>query len=269
MCIISKPVNKVTATKILVAIDESRTRQLIVYSNKIDNVSQANAMILPVPNPTSIKFHDLSNYDNIFADLSIAFRKQFIVSTNSFSYSSSSSSSSIRLPVFTVGSYKVCIANTLSDLKLVDSSVFELSEGCEETLKDYPQNFGFIICKLASGLEMYHPFGYSHEIIDEYSIFVPTKHYHAHAQSLEIFDRFRNAGPVHSSFDEEWEHDIYLYNVKGKMISDMSTYMGQYIWNKENPLKRKFDFAFDKCKLMEKHTINGNNKNVDIMLEVV
>lgn len=68
MCIISNSVNKVSDTKILIAVNEKTDRQLVVYSNKVDNNSAKNAMILPVPMSNSVKFINLSNYKNIFED---------------------------------------------------------------------------------------------------------------------------------------------------------------------------------------------------------
>ncbi len=68
MCIISKEVKSVSKTQILVAVDSKKERQLVVYSNKIDNFIPGNAMILPVPNPSSVKFHNLYTYTDIFND---------------------------------------------------------------------------------------------------------------------------------------------------------------------------------------------------------
>ena len=67
MCIISLPIQQVDTTKIFVAVEEST--QLIVYSNTIENYTNNNAMILPVPNPSSLKFINLTEYPEIFDDL--------------------------------------------------------------------------------------------------------------------------------------------------------------------------------------------------------
>jgi hypothetical protein len=265
MCIISQPVNTVSDTNILVAIDDTQTRQLVVYSNKVDNISDANAMILPVPNPTTVSFHNLGMYPNMFKDMSKAFRSKVASVSNSYSYSYSTNSVPRTLEVFNVGSYKVSLAKNLGELKLVDSRVFKLSDGCEDMLKDYPSGFGFIICKLGSGLEKYHPFGYSHDIVNKSSIFVPTKHYHSHV-SMENYNRFSNIPYLHQT-DEEWNHDIYLYNITGKAINDMSGITGQYFWNNTVCVPR-FDFNFDSCRTMEKHTIRGNQDNKDLVLQV-
>ncbi len=281
MCIISQPVNTVSDTNILVAIDDTQSRQLVVYSNKVDNISDANAMILPVPNPATVSFHNLGIYPNMFKDMSKAFRSKVASISNSYSYSYSTNSVPRTLEVFNVGSYKVSLAKNLGELRLVDSRVFNLSEGCEDMLKDYPSGFGFIICKLASGVEKYHPFGYSHDIINKTTIFVPTKHYHSHVSmenyapdatigrsSRGLYNRFSNIPYLaRDTNSEEWNHDIYLYNITGKAIGDMSGITGQYFWNNTVCVPR-FDFNFDSCRTMEKHTIRGNQDNKDLILQV-
>ena len=62
MCLISTEIQQVSKTKILVAPNSDNTRQLVVYSNYVNNVSNSNAMVLPVPLPHTIKFIDLSKY---------------------------------------------------------------------------------------------------------------------------------------------------------------------------------------------------------------
>ncbi len=182
MCIISEPVESVAKTKILVAPDATGTRQLTVYSNAVDNNSPNNAMLLPVPNPQTVQFHDLSKYKNIFSDCDNSFYKPVSRSLGlSFNSADSYSAKSAKLEVFDVGSYKVSLAMGVKDLKRVDESVFSLSDGCYEMMvQEYSDPvFGFVICKLNTGREEYHPMGYSHEIYQG-KMFIPTKHYHAH-----------------------------------------------------------------------------------------
>ena len=67
MCIISNAVENVSNTKILIATNLSTNRQLTVYSNTVANISHNNAMILPVPYPQTIQFHDLElHYEVVF-----------------------------------------------------------------------------------------------------------------------------------------------------------------------------------------------------------
>jgi hypothetical protein len=48
MCIIANPVVNVASTKLYVSPNKAGTRQLTIYSNDVDTMSE-NAMILPVP----------------------------------------------------------------------------------------------------------------------------------------------------------------------------------------------------------------------------
>lgn len=64
---------------------------------------------------------------------------------------------------------------SLNDLSRVDGSVFNLSHVCFDLLKSiYDYTFGFVICKLAKGLENYHPFAYSHKMIQSRQLFLPN-----------------------------------------------------------------------------------------------
>ena len=99
MCIVSGAVNSVTKTNIYVSHNLSMTSQLTVYSNVVDTPEE-NTMILPVPNPDSIKFINLSSYPSFFVDIEKCFR-----SRPSRSYGGDTNLLGGLLPVFNVGSY--------------------------------------------------------------------------------------------------------------------------------------------------------------------
>ena len=180
MCLINTEIQQVSNTKILVSPNSIKNRQLVIYSNYINNVSESNALILPVPLPHTIQFMDLSGYNDIFEDCAKCFynpnkTKSFIY-TNSFNTRREDSE---PLKVFNVGSYKVSIAMNLEQINQIDKRVFELSDGLKQTLDMfyYQPYWGFIICKLTNGPESYHPIAYSHDIIDS-KIYIPTRSYH-------------------------------------------------------------------------------------------
>lgn len=182
MCLISTEIESVSNTKIFVAPNADNTRQLVIYSNYVNNVSgETNAMVLPVPLPQTIKFIDLSNYKNLFEDCAKCFYNP--AKNLNFSTSYSTNSFNLRgekpLQVFNVGSYKVSLAKNLEQIQRVDPKIFKLSSGLKQTLETfyYQPYWGFIVCKLNSGPESYHPFAYSHQIIDS-KIYIPTRHYH-------------------------------------------------------------------------------------------
>ncbi len=298
MCIISEPVEEVSKTKILVGVNSDFTKQITVYSNDVENYSESNAMILPVPNPQSVKFIDLSNYSKIFNDADSVFtlEKSRSLSRN-FSLGINNT-----LTIHNVGSYKASIALGLEDLKRVNKSVFNLSPGCYDLLKkDYSNpKFGFIICKLNKGKESYHPFAYSHNILSMEEIFIPTKHYHEHnpnkkpirhttytADNINDSPMFSNvslySGSRGVSFGtyeyindsvndsneinvtEDWAHEIYLYNVSANDTWDKINMNSTYVWNGKNPLElKKIDFNLGNLTCFEKYKITGTQKNIDL-----
>jgi hypothetical protein len=177
---ISNEIYKVSNTKILVAPNISKTRQLVIYSNQINNISKSNVMIIPVPLPQTVQFINLSGYKNIFEDCSHCFYSQFKsyglnLSTNSINTRDDSK----QLEVFNVGNYQVSLAMNLEQLTKINEQVFNISNGLQEILQMfyYQPYWGFIIVKLDVGLISYHPFAYSHNIIDN-KIYIPTRHFY-------------------------------------------------------------------------------------------
>lgn len=265
MCIISKEVNSVSKTNILVAVDKSNTRQLIIYSNNVDNKTVNNAMILPVPNPTTIKFHNLSNYTTIFDDCDKMVNNVKTLSTYGIKATMNYYDQN-TLKVYNVGSYKVSIANSLNELKKVNRQVFDLGYGCEELLSKNYNNpiYGFIICKLDMNNKNYHPFGYSHKIHNN-QIFIPTKHYHEHYQEYSSFGSSLGYSSIlnENSVDEGWDHNIYLYNTSGFTNSPIKT---DYVWNNKNYINiQNIDFPFGQLNNFEKYNIKGNFPNIDLI----
>jgi hypothetical protein len=303
MCMISQEVETVNDTKIFCGLNSNKNKQITVYSNTVNNISNNNAMVLPVPFPESVTFHNLENYKTFFKDCEDCFYLQSNsygmrgITTNSFNDCLESKSQSLK--VFDVGSYKVSLAKNLNDLKRVNKSVFDLSSGLDEILrKNYANpHFGFIICKLAEGNETYHPFAYSHSIFNK-KVFIPTKHYHKESDNNNYFNTGSDFASAqgwsgnlisgnditsvnrknmssHSSNDsyaDDWGHDIYLYNVDIKSNNDVKQMnTSKYAWNNENKIKfQKLDFPLDKnCVEFRKVQINGRHKNVDLILQSV
>lgn len=284
MCLISLPIKNLAKTKIFVGTNKNKTEQITVYSNVVDNISNNNAMILPVPYPETIKFINLSNYKNIFSDCASMVYSNARSFKGNYLSASFTNSDSRTLEVFNVGSYKVSLAKSFHELKNVDTTVFELSPNCEELLKKtYVENYwGFIICKLSKGKEEYHPFAYSHKIVNN-KVFIPTKHYHQHdimsvknynvdnIDSSPMFNLNQNFNNVvNDKIADDWDHDIYLYNVgssKGNLngLSNTNT----EIWTGTNELElEKINFDLSNLNRFEKLSIYGRQLNVDIQIPV-
>jgi hypothetical protein len=272
---ISQEIKSVAGTKLFCGVNDNKKFQLTVYANTVDNPSRNNAMVLPVPFPKSVVFHNLENYKTFFSDCDNSFEKPLTRSSRSLGLLSSNSSGSRTLAVYDIGSYKVSLANSLDDLKLVNSEVFDLSDGMDKMLKNHYYNpvFGFIICKLAEGNEKYHPFAYSHAI-SKGKVFIPTKHYHDesnYTKSINMSPMFRsmapNLEPTQQLLANDWDHEIYLYNINvdsnaniGKMNICNERWSG-----KSNIRLNKIDFPLGKCRVFDKLKINGTHRNIDLI----
>jgi hypothetical protein len=202
MCMVNGPVKTIGATKIFTAPSEDGTRQLTVYSNKVDSPAD-NAMVLPVPFPDSVQLHDFSAYSKLFNDLDSCFA-QVKSKTLSANFSAAAGARG-PLAVFRVGSYDASIVPSVSDFDRLDARVFTLNPSLGQVLR---QNYGtiqgtpvgFIVCKLRSGAHTYHPFAYSHARPNN-RLFVPTRHFHPHDGS-----RFFHAD------GDDWDHVVYTVN---------------------------------------------------------
>lgn len=255
MCIIDDEIVDIANTNILCSLSKDKKRQLIVYSNIIDNELDTNAMILPVPNPETLQFHNLENYKHIFDDCEKCF-EEVVKEVVKLSVGYDDDDDDKILKVFNVGSYSISVANNLKQLKSIDKNIFTLSpELCTFLPEHYPElYFGFIICKLNKGSEKYHPLAYSHNI-EQSQIFIPTKHYHKHK--------------LHDGKTEEWSHNIYLYNVFLPFYIE-KLQNKHYRWIKEQKTfeLEKIDFDFDKCKFFHNVCIHGDKPNIDLLIKV-
>lgn len=290
---ISKEVQEVAGTKLFVGTNPERTRQLTVYANTVDNVSINNAMVLPVPHPKSVIFHDLSNYKEFFTDCESCFSNQFLLKSSGMNFKLTDSDE--VLPVYNVGSYVASIVPSLNDLHRVNSTVFDLSEGLDKMLQTHYSNpvFGFIVCKLAKGKETYHPFAYSCAMLDVATVFVPTKHYHVESsnyyanynstfsdknidQSLMFSswlsgntNKKVNEYDVDAKYADDWDHEIFLYNTNvdsNKLVSSMS--QTDKVWNKMCAIKfERLSFNLDrKCRKFTRLYIKGKHPNIDMIV---
>lgn len=186
---ISLPINEVTDTNIFVALDDKQEKQLTIYSNLIDNVNELNAMVIPIPHPQSVQFYDMSSYKNFFSDCDKSFKLQSLLKSRSETlsmndtFSTNSYGVNKTIAVQTVGSYKVSVANNIAELENLDKNVFILSDELKIILNKHygTDDWGFIAFILSTGRNEYHPFAFSHNLLNG-QIYVPTRHYHNHLE---------------------------------------------------------------------------------------
>lgn len=290
MCLISLPVEQVSNTNIFVGLDRTKTRQITIYSNYISNHSDANAMVIPVPldpntlSSQTIMFHDMIGMRNFFKNVD----KSFYRLSNTPGYGSRSFSSvdsakstnSTKLEVLNVGSYKVSLVPSLSDLSRLDKNIFILSDGLANILTNYYKDsyWGFIVFVLAKDSKEYHPFAYSHTLLNQ-QIYIPTRHYHNH-MSQPKFGKIssyleRNENKQHNSNTataDDWSHNIYLFNCgksgqNFKLLQSMLDPSYTYGWDKNLYWNRRLiDFDLLSCDGFEKYHIEGIHPNLDLIL---
>lgn len=252
MCIISQVVERVAGTKIFTCFTEDLTRQFLVYSNEVHTPMPGNLMILPVANPDSVQFINLSHYPSFFEDC----QKNFIYTENDlndrFSLRATASFDmplQSPLPVYSVGSYLASIVPSIGEFHRLDKRQFVVSAELIDLLATkYESEFGFILCKLKQGNHSYHPFAYLHEKHSSGLLFIPTFHYHPHESHIH-----------HEKGD--WDHIIYSVGTDFD-----TTYLDNY--------RYRFSEAFRIHKLppeirwirrhkMSRWTKHGRSKNMD------
>jgi len=295
MCLINDEVEKVSDTKLFVSKSVDGARQITIYANSVSNKIQNNAMVLPVPDPDSVKFHDLSKYSSFFDDCDELF---YELTSSNRSYGLKNLANNCFddvndsfLEVLDVGSYSVSLAKNLTDLKRVDTTVFTLSNGLQKVLNtSYSgKNMGFIICKLKIGNDKYHPLAYSHSFIGK--LYIPTKHYHkADEDNSLMFSGYApfssgsnwnrdlkvtpmNRGKSMDELADDWDHDIYVVNYAkdnkdNSYLHTLNT--SKYMWTKQFGIDLK-QYGFELPNHIynfEKLVIEGEQKNMDLMISV-
>lgn len=199
MCILSATVDSVAATKLFTCPLQDGKRQFVVYSNTVDTPIENNTMVLPVPNPDSVEFFNMSHYKTFWDNLKSSFRsRQDEPHMRSLLYASRSASPSESLPVFAVGSYAVSIVPTTDDFTRLNPHEFTIDSALPSLLAlKYSGEFGYLVCKLRKGNHGYHPFAYMHDIHPNRLLFLPTYHLHPDGSYL------------HAEEKGDWDHVIY------------------------------------------------------------
>lgn len=283
MCIITGEIEKVSDTKILAA-NIGNGRQLTVYSNNIQlpsvfknswslregvmgepSVPLPVAMILPYPkgkrtiqiiktNQLDCKFFD--DIDNCFPTTRAWGAKTLGVL--------SAETSTEYLPVLRSGSYQYSLANTTQDLYRIDPSVFNIKYQLKCILSNYEnENFAFIVCVMDKSAT-YSPFAYVTDIVGS-QLFIPTKHYHEHANTASSFDNNLLSnfyGSKTGGSGEDWDHSIYLVNTakQGNAFADF-----------ENKTRYSFSHLLKQtpvANLHKLHIVGGWHPNEDITIPV-
>ncbi|MFO0939817.1 MAG: hypothetical protein U0930_03535 [Pirellulales bacterium] len=193
MCCFSQPVISVNNTRIFARLS-GRGTQFLAYQMNYQSQNE-NSMILPLPvrrpsDDKTIKFIDLSDYDNFFDDLDNGFPYEASFSLGC-SLESKTAVAAPNLEVFEVGNYIASFVPTLSDFDRLDAR-FRLPSETWEKMPRY-KNFGFAVFQLAAGSLKPHPMAFEFPTYLS-QLFFPTVHIHD--------------GQVHQV--EEFDHLLYM-----------------------------------------------------------
>ncbi len=260
MCILSAIVDKVASTKLFTCVLNDGERQFIVYSNTVDTPIQNNTMILPVPNPESVQFVDLSQYKNFFEDCQSSFRKKYDESYDSrYTCSLRSAAADHKpLPVYTVGSYAVSIVPSAADFARLDRSQFSIERTLPPLLaqKYDDPSFGYLVCKLRKGNHSYHPFAYTHDIHTNHLLFLPT--YHIHPDGTDLMDEK----------EADWDHVIYAVDTDLEQANIPIDQSPEYYFGgwQMNWSKVPEEIRWIKNSNGQRIAISGMKKNKDLWL---
>ncbi len=252
MCIVPFPVNSIESTKIFVLPSMDRKRQMTFYKNDVDSIDE-NLMILPFYGSQSLQLHKV-RYKAMFDDLK---KSVFQPPTRSYPMYEIAATASLSrsfepLPVISHGSYLVSIAETLNDLKRVNPTVFDLPPDILPFFANhYTSDFGYLVCKLKEGKHNYEPLCYSHSLMSNGKLFVPTLHYHDHGQGAKT-DK------------ADWDHIIYSVGTTKMANRDYMSYKeNKLLWNRFPE-----EYRVGKDSPVRCAEIYGNYPNKDIVFEL-
>jgi hypothetical protein len=234
MCCFSQPVISVSGTNIF-ARPDANGRQLLVYSMTL-NAEKELAMILPLPVKTpagekDVKFIDLKEYAEFFADLEVGFqppppRKSRWVSNDS------ASTTSAPLEVVQVGNFEASFVPTQNDFSRLDER-FRIPADAWKQLPQY-ESYGFAVFKLKSGEMKVHPMAFSFPRHKPHALFFPTVHIHdGKVHSRAHFDHALFCQPTHEErpITREWKESrghpksfMKVEKAKGIILADQHCY---------------------------------------------
>jgi hypothetical protein len=198
MCCFSGFVEYVSATRIFARPAENG-RQFLVYHMQY-SAKEPLAMVLPIPTPAdsadnAVKFINLEEYDNFFADLHKGFPAP---RSGAITRARGVPTPAAELPVVEVGSFEASFVPKFAAFARLDRR-FRLADGVWDNLPAY-KKFGFAVFKLKEGNPKLHPMAFEFPRANTRSVFFPTVHIHD--------------GEVHAK--AEFDHTLYLQPTGGR-----------------------------------------------------
>ena len=250
-------------TNIFVAVNSTKTRQMVVYSYQNDE----KTMVLPVPYPDTFQFHEMNKIPDFFERVSNSF-----VSIASLGRKKKVNP---KIKVSEMGGYLVSIVPRWTDLSRVNKTFFSVSDELKERLRAKYSHcyWGFVVFTLEKGYKQHNPFAYSHAVFN-HQLYIPTRHYFNKIDNRSIFRKISDSLQFKKDNDCEWSHAIYLYNCdkSGNNCVDLVKANGQ--WD-HTFIRRIFfdrlliDFDLMHCDTFQKYTIYGPHPPIDFFIAYV
>lgn len=203
MCCFSRPVQRVSKTRIFARCTAADT-QAVVYQMNL-SASEDLAMILPLPvhpekRAEAVEFVNLEDYPAFFSDLAKAF-PVVMPRSNSLSLDKGSAPQAAPLPVEQVGSFEASYVPGVGDFHRLDER-FRLPAGTWDKLPAY-KDYGFAVFKLKTGEKKIHPMAMTFRTALTGTLFFPTVHIHD--------------GQVHEK--EDFDHTLYAQGWTNALLS--------------------------------------------------
>lgn len=254
MCCFSRPVERVSKTRIFARCIAAETQALVYQMNL--KASEDLAMILPLPvhpgqRAEAVEFVNLEDYPEFFADLAKAF-PVVMPASDSLSWRKGPNSQSAPLPVEQVGAFEASYVPRVADFPRLDER-FRLPAGTWDKLPAY-QDYGFAVFKLKPGEKKIHPMAMTFRTALTGTLFFPTVHIHdGLVHDKEDFDHTLYAQGWTNALlgGQDWEESpglaegaVKVKNTKGLVWG------GGHLYRREIRGKRKNEDIFAKARMM-------------------
>ncbi len=260
MCCFAGPVTSVTNTRIFGRLSGQGT-QYLAYQMRFQSPN-LNAMILPLPveqaaDEQSLKFLDLSDYDNFFADLQRGFPAPQPTGLLLSRQITSGAIASPMLKVQEVGSYVASFVPSQRDFARLDPQ-FVIPSEVWAKIPAY-HDYGFAVFQLKELAGQPHPMAFEFRTRTWDDVFFPTVHIHD--------------GQVHEQ--EAFDHTLYMQHTAFDAASGpkySAKPEPQTGWTRSNGLASSFTQGaraqglVDGDRLVHRRLMRGSFANRDLLI---
>jgi hypothetical protein len=254
MCIIANVINGIFNVKMFVSPNFNNTEQLVVFTVCVNNISDNNFIIIPVPKMEEMHFIDFSDYTPFFEECNSHFSTQKIFTL----YNKTTNTTFLPKSFDNI--------NFIKDYNLLKTTYNENinTQTLNFLQKNYENNkWSFIVLNIDYGIKKYISFGYIHKMQNN-KLYIPTKQFRI--LNLETSPYLEKNNDTEYVL---WDVELFLYNCK---LLENFNYLKheEFIWNKSFQInKKKINFNFNYTKHFEKIKINGNFKNTNLIAQTV